>query len=219
MCLHVNYSLQLPCGGHLFIQNGAGSWEGRVVTFVWLTTSNLEASLPWSLQTWPPTNSRGACLLNAPLYLLWIEWSPWANSWVTVFLSWATGCFEDWCALSSEKEVGYTPGYPRKHFPNPNVGPPGWQIARLRGGWISVRGFGTVLKNPGQNTDSPYGMYIRRQLGTVDTKLQASPLRPCARAQAITVQEQIRVMWREHTWRERDSNPSCTVAAGWRMAD
>ena len=57
-----------------------------------------------------------------------------------------------------------------------------------------MRGFGTVLKNPGQNTDSPYGIYIRRQLGTVDTKLQASPLRPCARAQAITVQEQIRVM-------------------------
>lgn len=60
------------------------------------------------------SNSWWFCILNVPLYLLWIEWSLWGTSWVTVFLSWATGCFQNWCAISSETEVGYTPGYPRR---------------------------------------------------------------------------------------------------------
>lgn len=40
-------------------------------------------------------------------------------------------------------------------------------------------------------------------------------LRPCARDQAITVQEQIRRMWRAQTWSKTDSNPDYTLLAGW----
>lgn len=61
-------TLQLPCRGHIFIWNGAGSWERKGMTFVWLTTWNLEESLQWSWWAWPPTVGGSAFWMYPYIY-------------------------------------------------------------------------------------------------------------------------------------------------------
>ena len=127
------------------------------MTFIGLTTCNLEAILQVFASL--TSNSQWFYILNIPPCLFWIEWSLWGNAWAIVFLGWDIGCFKNWWAVSSENGSSETGSwehsvYPRKHSPNPSVEIPGLQSTCLRRWWISMFGFGTVLKNPAQSIDS-----------------------------------------------------------------